>query len=276
MQQATTNNSRTSRLYKALIVIVILVSINIALHAVFAHFIQDGGVSAISHRGAAAIAPENTLAGVRAGVASGAPFIEIDVRVSEDGVLVLMHDSTVDRTTDGSGKVGGLTLDYLSTLDAGGWFGKEFSNEPVPRLDSVLEYMKGKSSKLVIEVKSPGRYPEVETLLSEALRQYGMENDVLLISFDAGWIERAAGLMLGAELGVLYVYPFAVPPASEVEYASVFWPSLVLDPTLVWRMKKKGLKVWAWNVDSSILVKFLVWKGVDGLILDRAELVGED
>lgn len=257
-----------------LYIIIILAALNIALHLMFASFTRSGEVSVVSHRGAAAVAPENTLAGVRAGVAAGAPFIEIDVRVTRDGALVLMHDSTVDRTTDGSGKVGGLSWSYVSGLDAGAWFGKEFSGEPVPRLGDILEFMKGKPSKLVIEVKSPGRYPGIDALLSEALRQSGMEKDVLLISFDGGWIERAGYLMPGATFGVLYVYPFAVPPAEEVGYAVVFWPSLVIDPTLVWRLKAKGLKLWAWNVDSSILAKFLIWKGVDGLLLDRAGLIG--
>jgi len=276
MPHETIKNSKTSRFYKALYIIIILAAVNIALHLVFVLFTQNGEVSIVSHRGAAAIAPENTLAGVRAGVGAGAPFIEVDVRATKDGALVLMHDSTVDRTTEGSGKVGDLTWDYVSGLDAGTWFGREFSTERVPRLDSVLEYMKGKPSKLVIEVKSPGRYPGIETLLSEALRHYGMERDVVVISFDGGWIERAGHLMPGAALGVLYVYPFTVPQASEVEYVSVFWPSLIIDPTLVWRLKAKGLKLWAWNIDNSFLAKFLIWKGVDGLTLDRPGLIGRN
>jgi glycerophosphoryl diester phosphodiesterase len=276
MSHEIIKNSKTSRVYKALYVIIIIAALNITLHLVFASFTKNGEVSIVSHRGAAAIAPENTLAGVRAGVGAGAPYIEVDIRATKDGALVLMHDSTVDRTTDGSGKVGDLSWDYVSRLDAGAWFGREFSTESVPRLDSILEYMKGKSSKLVIEVKSPGRYPGMETLLSEALRHYGMEKDVVVISFDGGWIERAGRLLPGAALGVLYVYPFAGPAASEVEYVSVFWPSLVIDPTLVWRLKANGLKVWAWNVDSSLLAKFLVWKGVDGLTLDRPGLIGRN
>lgn len=276
MPQAIKNNSKTSWFYKALYIIIILATLNILLHLVFGSITQRGGISVVSHRGAAAIAPENTLAGVRAGVEAGAPFIEVDVRMTKDSALVLMHDSSVDRTTDGSGKVGVLTWDYVSGLNAGSWFGEEFSGERIPRLDNILEYMKGKPSKLVIEVKSPGRYRGVEALLSEALSEQDMEKDVVLISFDGGWIDRAGHLIPGATLGVLYVYPFTLPPANEVEYVSVFWPGLIIDPTLVWRLKAKGFNVWAWNVDSSLLAKFLVWKGVDGLTLDRPGLIGGD
>jgi glycerophosphoryl diester phosphodiesterase len=60
-----------------------------------------------------------------------------------------------------------------------------------------------------------------------------------------------------------------------VEYVSIFWPSLVLDPSLVWRMKRSGHTVWAWNIDSEILARFLAWKGVDGLVLDRPGMIGE-
>ena len=267
-------SSKRPGLLIAFYVLIVLIALNLLLQFVFVSFTEKDGAYAVSHRGAASIAPENTLAGVRVGVQSGAPFIEIDVRMTKDGVLVLMHDSTVDRTTDGSGKVGGLDWQYLSTLDAGSWFGEEFTGEPVPRLSSVLEYMKGKASTLVIEVKSPGSYPGIETVLAGALRHYGMEKEVVLISFDGGWIERAGRIMPEAALGVLYVYPFTFPSPEEVTYVSVFWPSLVLDPSLVWRLRQKGFPVWAWNVDSHLLAGFLEWKGVDGLTLDRPGLLG--
>jgi len=190
MPSADIENSNASRLKKALYVIIIVLAANIALHLVFASFTYKGDVSAVSHRGAAAVAPENTLAGVSAGVDAGAPYIEVDIRATKDGVLVLMHDSTVNRTTDGSGAVGDLFWDYVRRLDASARFGTEFKGERVPRLDNILEYMKGKPSKLVLEVKSPGRYPGIGTLLREALREYGIEREVVVISFDSEWIKR--------------------------------------------------------------------------------------
>lgn len=264
---------KRSRLIKALYIIILLAGLNIALQFVFASLTEKGDTYPVSHRGAAAAAPENTLSGVRAGVQSGAPYVEIDLRMTKDGVLVLMHDSTIDRTSSGSGKISSLTWSDINTLDAGAWFSDEYSEEPIPRLDTVLQYMKDKPSKLVIEVKSPGSYPGIETNLTAALRHYGMEKDVVLISFDAGWIERAGRLMPETTLGVLYVYPFTFPDEKRVEYVSVFWPSFILDPTLAWRLGKKGFQVWAWNIDSELISNFLIWKGVDGLTLDRPELL---
>lgn len=255
--------------------ILVLAAVNAVLHVVFAGMTERGGAYPISHRGAAAIAPENTLAGVAAGVASGAPFVEIDVRATSDGAPVLMHDSTVDRTTDGKGKVGELTHDYIKTLDAGGSFSPEFKGEPVPDLASVLEYMKGKDSTLVVEAKWPRSWPGGYKTFLDTIRREGMERSVVIISFDTGWIKGLAGTLPNTSLGLLYIYPYSAAPADRVEYVSIFWPALVLDPSLAWRMKRSGHTVWAWNINNEMLARFLTWKGVDGLILDRPGMAGE-
>lgn len=94
---------------------------------------------ACAHRGDKACAPENTLAAIRLAVEKGAPQIEFDVQTTRDGRLVIMHDGTVDRTTDGTGKVSELTFEEIRALDAGSWFGSEFKGEQVPTLREVLE-----------------------------------------------------------------------------------------------------------------------------------------
>ncbi len=92
----------------------------------------------IGHRGAAAVAPENTGAGLRAGAAAGAAWIEIDTRLTADGVPVLVHDATLDRTTDGTGPVGAAAAEALALLDAGSWFGPDFAGERIPTLADAL------------------------------------------------------------------------------------------------------------------------------------------
>jgi glycerophosphoryl diester phosphodiesterase len=208
-------------------------------------------------------------------VNSGAPYIEIDVRLTSDGVPVLMHDVSLERTTDGTGRVKERTWEYVRRLDAGGHFSAEFRGEPVPDLDAVLVYMKGTRSTLVIEVKSPDDYPGIADKLLSLLKKYGMETRVVVVSFDAGWIEGLGMLAPGVPLGVLYVYPFVTPPPGEVKYASVFWPAYVLDPTLAWRLKRAGYSVWAWNVGNPWVARFLAWKGVEGIVLDRPGLLKE-
>ena len=266
----SSNSRRHGRfLRRAAAVAVALIAINAVLHAVFAGMTERESMYAVSHRGAAAIAPENTLAAVAAGVVSGAPYVEIDVRATSDGVPVLMHDGSVDRTTDGKGKVGELAWDYVKGLDAGGYFSPEFRGEPVPTLASVLEYMRGKESTLVVEAKWPRDWPGGDSTFLETIREQGMERNIVVISFDTGWIKTLPQALPDTQLGVLYIYPYSVPAANTVEYVSIFWPALVLDPSLVWRMKRAGHTVWAWNVNSEILARFLAWKGVDGLTLDR-------
>ena len=261
---------------RVLIIAAALIALNAALQLVSATVTDRGDVYAVSHRGAAGIAPENTLSAVKAGVSAGAPFIEIDIRLTSDGVPVLMHDGSLDRTTDGTGYVRERDWEYVRKLDAGSRFSGGFKGETVPHLGAVLEYMKGTPSTLVIEVKDPDGNPGMTGSLAEYLRRYGMEKRVVVISFDAGWVEEFGKLMPGTALGALYVYPFGVPPPDRVKYVSVFWPAYVIDPTLAWRLRRAGYTVWAWNIDNPYIARFLAWKGVDGIVLDRPGLLKGD
>lgn len=108
----------------------------------------------VCHRGATEFAPENTLAAVHCGLAAGFQYIEIDVRTSRDGSLVVMHDETLDRTTNGIGSVSSCNEDMLLNLDAGSWLSTHFSNETVPSLDNVLELTKYYGGNLYVEIKS--------------------------------------------------------------------------------------------------------------------------
>lgn len=116
----------------------------------------------IAHRGAAAIAPENTLAAMRLSFERGVDFVEADLHLSADGVPVLMHDPTVDRTTNGSGAVANLTLAELQTLDAGSWFGAEYAGERVPTLEQFLDELTPTNSRALIELKGQWEDEQIE------------------------------------------------------------------------------------------------------------------
>src|SRR5579863_1834901 len=107
-----------------------------------------------AHRGNSGEAPENTLAAFRQVAGVGADGVEFDVQLSRDGVPVVIHDETVDRTTDGKGAVAGLTLAQLQVLDAGKWFGAAFAGERIPTLEAVLEVFRGASIRVNIELKT--------------------------------------------------------------------------------------------------------------------------
>lgn len=128
-------------------------------------------VEMVVHRGANEHAPENTLAAAKKAIEFGAAYVEIDVRTSKDGVMYIMHDFTVDRTTDGKGFVSGLTSEEIDKLDAGSWFDAKFAGEKVPRLEPYLRWIKGKA-KVYFDVKGAD--------LAELIRMIydvGMEND---------------------------------------------------------------------------------------------------
>jgi glycerophosphoryl diester phosphodiesterase len=114
--------------------------------------------SVIAHRGARGVAPENTMAAFRAAVASGARWIETDVKLTHDGVPILMHDETLDRTTNGHGDVAAMDWKDIQKLDAGHWFAPEFTGEHVPHMAELLRFALDHNMRLNLEIKPcPGR-----------------------------------------------------------------------------------------------------------------------
>lgn len=133
----------------------------------------------IAHRGAAALAPENTLAAFKAAMAVGADAVELDVHLSRDGKLIVMHDETVARTTDGRGAIAELSGAEIRRLDAGGWFDASYAGERVPYLEEVLAL----DAHPVIELKyGSERYPRIEEAVVYALQEAGRMQDAVVIS----------------------------------------------------------------------------------------------
>ncbi|WP_299471124.1 glycerophosphodiester phosphodiesterase family protein [uncultured Roseibium sp.] len=132
----------------------------------------------VSHRGACRCAPENTFASLEKAIDLGADVVELDVRPSRDGVLYVLHDATVDRTTDGAGRISELTSTDVDQLDAGAWFAPEFAGERVPRLEAFLDACRGRIGTYV-EIKE-GDPAEIRDML--AVR--GMLNEAWTFSFD--------------------------------------------------------------------------------------------
>lgn len=125
----------------------------------------------IGHRGAAARAPENTLAGLRAAADLGVAMVEFDVKLSRDGVPVVIHDDRVDRTTDGTGQVRDLDVETLRALDAGAWFGPAFAGERIPTLDEALDLVLERGLAVNLEIKPcSGREAETARVALAAAR----------------------------------------------------------------------------------------------------------
>src|SRR5215470_11581881 len=167
---------------------------------------QTAGVVAISHRGEHLHHPENTMPAYRAAVEAGADFIETDVRTTADGKLVIMHDSNVDRCTNGRGEVAAMTFDEIRKLDAGAKSGDAFRGTIVPAFEEVLEFAKGKIG-VYIDAK---RISAADVVA--AVRKYGMEDHVVLYG----------GMELQRGVGKLEPRIKLMPEANSVEFATRF------------------------------------------------------
>src|SRR5690349_23827271 len=140
----------------------------------------------IAHRGAGKLAPENTLAAFRVGASHGYRAFECDVKLSRDGVPFLLHDATLERTTNGHGAAADLDWEDLSRLDAGGWHGRVTAGEPPASLAAIARYCRANSHALNIEIKpSPGREAETGDAVARAAENLwrGASTPPLLSSF---------------------------------------------------------------------------------------------
>jgi glycerophosphoryl diester phosphodiesterase len=220
----------------------------------------------ISHRACGGHAPENTLAGIRAALQIGADAIEVDVQASADGVPVLMHDLTLDRTTSGSGDLASLTLEQLQVLDA--------DSEPVPTFAQALALTRGRAL-LVAEIKRPG----CEGALTDVIRGADALEDVMVWSF----LPPALEAMRRAEPGVpasLLIAPQSMsdwPSMRELslrlglQAVSLF--HLHLDTDVIAQARRSGLAVYAWTADTENDIQRLLDLDVDGIVTnypDRA------
>jgi glycerophosphoryl diester phosphodiesterase len=232
----------------------------------------EGDVPAIvAHRGASSTHPENTLPAFRAAIELGAPFVEFDVRLSSDGVPVVIHDATLDRTTDGSGLVHERSAAELRGVSAG------TSAEPawVPTLAEVLELTSGRCGVL-IETKLPTGSawtggPTVQAVVSE-LERVVFDGPVLMISFDPRSIDLARGSGLDVSTGLLFGEYLAVGEALEHAIAhghDVVLPgSRALDagpPGSIERAHRAGVRVITWTVDQPEGIARYLRAGVDGV-----------
>ncbi|MGH7411421.1 MAG: glycerophosphodiester phosphodiesterase family protein, partial [Candidatus Methylomirabilis sp.] len=144
----------------------------------------------IAHRGASALAPENTMAAFEKAIELGADVIELDLHLTRDGELVVIHDDTLDRTTDGRGPVHGRSLEEIRRLDAGRWFGQAFAGERIPTLSEVLDRFAGKIP-LALEVKAGSAFfPGIEERLVSALRHHSAVEQTAVASFDHFALKR--------------------------------------------------------------------------------------
>jgi glycerophosphoryl diester phosphodiesterase len=217
----------------------------------------------IGHRGAAGHAPENTLAAIQKGIALGVDFVEIDVRRTEDGVLVALHDETVNRTTNGKGRVDRLSLQDVKKLNAG-------NGEHIPTLDEVFEVAAGRAG-LMLELKVEGTAKQTV----ETVREAKFTDPVIYASFLHNELSHVRAVDPEASLMVL----FGRLPHAPVSRATKFRPSHVglrhdtATRRLVEAFHRSDLLVFVYTADSPGDIRQAFSIGVDGVISNYPERI---
>ncbi len=224
----------------------------------------------IAHRGASGTAPENTLAAFRRAVALGADMIELDVQLSRDHAVIVLHDDTLDRTTDGTGPAAARTLAELVALDAGAWFAPAFAGERIPTLAQVLA---ATSLPVNVELKAGGGRLLVEETLCVVAAAKALGR-VVFSSFDGRLLEWVRACSAEAECAVLWTHPVlddALRLAERVGARALHLRKDAVSHAQVAIARQAGLAVRAWTVNDAAELGLLEDAGVSGIFTDYPE-----
>lgn len=235
----------------------------------------------LAHRGASAHAPENTLAAFRLAAEMGADGIELDAKLSRDGAIVIVHDASVDRTTDGTGRVSDLALDEIKRLDAGSKFGAAFAGERVPTLDEVFDAV---ADRLLINIELT-HYDSLrdglEYRVVELIEKRGLSERVMVSSFSPLSLRHVKRAAPGIVCGLLYMPD--MPLFFRRAWFAPFIPGLdalhprydMIDAAFVRRQRARGRQVNVWTVNDEADMRRMLTLGVDAIMTDKPDLLAK-
>jgi glycerophosphoryl diester phosphodiesterase len=227
----------------------------------------------VGHRGASGHAPENTMAAFRRAVELGARFIETDLHITRDARLVAIHDSTLERTTNGRGAVKDFTFYELRQLDAGSWFHADFRGERIPSIEEVIAFARETDIGLFLEIKPDAPWGIEHGLLS-LLRGSGESHRVVVLSFSTGILRNVRRLDNTQVTGLLVD---AVPNggvdalierARETGARQIAPRGDVLSAEIIQQARQHDLQVICWTVNEPADMRSAAAAGVDGIMTD--------
>ncbi|HOC25259.1 MAG TPA: glycerophosphodiester phosphodiesterase family protein, partial [bacterium] len=223
------------------------------------------GTEIIAHRGASGLAPENTLASFARAVEIGADWFELDVWLSKDDSLMLMHDESVARTTGAGGTIPTMTYDQLRSLDAGSWFSPLFAGEKIPTLAEALDLALRASYRVgvVIEIKSNA--PTVVDKVVAAVQQRGMQRRVIISSFNSSHISKSK--QLDPSIPVQLFGSITLAQIRQVDGIGGEWvgTSGAITAALLDSVHARGMKMNKWTINSASEMLTLIKQGVDAI-----------
>ena len=233
-------------------------------------------ITVTAHRGFSGENPENTLAAFHAAIAAGADMVELDVHLTRDNELVVIHDDTLERTTDGKGNVADKTLAELKALDAGFRFNPRFAGERIPTLTEVLDITRGRIL-VNIELKKGKNFPYTMEQLADrtltVVEKAGMMDQVLFSSFDPAAVDRIRARNPRLPIAVITQKPWATP---EEAGGGKLYPAINssfknLNEKNVRLARTAGLQIHAWTVNTPADMEKVISLGVDGIITNHPD-----
>lgn len=233
---------------------------------------DSGETLVFGHRGAMAQAPMNTLAAFDLAREQGADGIELDVHLSRDGHLVVIHDDTVDVTSDGQGKVGKFTLEELKRLDAGGWFAACFAGQRIPTLDEIFDAF-GNEMLINVEIKAQrDSLDRVERQLADCIRRHNMRERIIVSCFDPAILRRVRSMTPLVMMGFLHQpdMPSAHNrPLGRIRHEARHPRHDMVDEAYMNWARARGYYVNVWTVNDGERALQLKGLGVNAIITDE-------
>ncbi|MCY7782248.1 MULTISPECIES: glycerophosphodiester phosphodiesterase [unclassified Bacillus (in: firmicutes)] len=234
----------------------------------------------IAHRGVSGYAPENTMAAFDLAAKMNADMIELDVQLTKDRQIVVIHDDRVDRTTNGSGFVKDFTLEELQKLDAGSWYGPAFQGERIPTLEAVLKRYHKKIGFL-IELKGHPSQVGIEEEVGQLLGQFSFSANNIVQSFQFRSVQRFHELYPSIPTAVITRPNFGMLSRNQLKacqsianYVNIKYTRL--NRLMIASVHKSGLKVFAWTVNNQKAAAKLQAMGVDGIVTDYPDFIKKD
>ena len=229
----------------------------------------------IAHRGFKKKYPENTLVAFQAAMDTGVPMIELDVTLSRDRKLVVIHDATLNRTTNGHGPVHDYTLEELKQLDAGSWFHADFAEQRLPELGEVLELVDGRVITN-IEIKSHAYEPHhppdaIEKQVVEMVKKKKLLDSILISSFDSNVLEQISLMETPPQIALISKSPLKRNTVEKCKYLRTFsWhpDQQIVTPKQVVKLHAAGIRVFPYKVDTQEDCARMIGLNVDGVITD--------
>lgn len=228
----------------------------------------------IGHRGIPHIAPENTIVSFKKALESGADGLETDVQMTKDGHIILCHDETLNRTTNGKGLLKDYTLKELKNLSAGAYFSEEFKEEKIPTLEEFFELVWDKNILINIEIKSGiVIYDGIEEKLISMINKLNIGHKIIISSFNHYSLLKCKEIDKNIKTGVLYaaglVAPWEYAKRINADAIHPFYYSI--RPDMIPSLKNNKIMVNPYTVDDETHMRYMINMGVDGIITNYAD-----